>query len=122
MVVLGLRAWSDGETLNAAALVYPGTVPVGTVPSIIVAPRAGIVRNMFSRAAVAPGVGETLTFTLFVNEVATALTVVLTGAALSGSDLVNAVPVNAGDRLEIGFERSPAAAEAEAVRTETEFA
>jgi len=61
--------------------------------------RTGIIRNLYVIVNPAPGVGETFNFTLMVNGIATVLTCQIAGADVAGNDLVNAVPVVAGDTI-----------------------
>ena len=59
-----------------------------------------IIDYLYVIATAAPGAGETFTYTLMVNGVASALTCQIAGAAaVPANDLVNAVQVNAGDDL-----------------------
>lgn len=73
------------------------------------APRSGTIRNFRIRYSVAgTSVGATVTYTLFVNGVATALTLTIPadGASLDGSNLVAMIAVVAGDLLDIAVTKS----------------
>jgi hypothetical protein len=53
------------------------------------------------------GVGAaTITYTLLVNGVASALSVAMANTAVAGSDLVNAIPIVAGDRISLQVAKS----------------
>jgi hypothetical protein len=85
---------------NSQSTASPGTAndPVVDWP----APRAGTLRNMFVRHNQNNGNGNAVTYTVFVNGVATTLTVTLaTGAIIQGSDLVHSVPIAQGDRVRV---------------------
>ena len=59
-------------------------------------------RALYGNCDAAPGVGETYTYTLMVNNIATPLTCQIAGAvATQASDLVNQVAVVPGDLLSI---------------------
>jgi hypothetical protein len=73
---------------------------------------------MYARVTVAPGGILTTTFTLWKNGAPTALSVVLTGVAAQGSDLVNEVVVVAGDKLEVVHDIAGAAPLASRVEME----
>lgn len=66
--------------------------------------------------------GDTFTFTLFVNGSPTALVVVLVNGQISGSNLVNSIPIAAGSELEVEFSKSGSPANAGAMRADVEFA
>lgn len=66
----------------------------------IIAPRAGVLDNLFVRHNAATGNGNNVVYTVMLNGVATALTVTrATGAVGTSSDLVNTVTVAQGDRI-----------------------
>lgn len=69
--------------------------------SICEMPIAGIFRNMYVRTDNAPAGADTVTVTLRVNGLLTALQVVITGAAVRGQDLVDAVAIAPGDYIHI---------------------
>jgi len=77
---------------------------------------------MYARADHPPGGGGTFLFTLYVNGVVSALQASLIGAAVTGSDLLNAVPVAAGDSLTVLMSKLNTVVEAETVRADLEFA
>jgi hypothetical protein len=64
-------------------------------------PRAGKMRNLRVRHNDPAGNGNSIAYTLRINGVASALTVSMTSTASDGSDLVNEVPVAAGDLIDI---------------------
>jgi len=80
----------------------------------IVATRDGKARWMYARVEVAPGVGETVTFTLIrirgVTVSVSSLIAVIAGAATEAQNLTDSVPVLRGDTLQIRAVRSTEAA------------
>jgi hypothetical protein len=71
-------------------------------PRGFVAPRAGMLRNLFARHNIAAGNGNAVTYTIRLNGVATALTVNLATAAIgSAGNTVNTVAVAQGDLIEL---------------------
>jgi hypothetical protein len=64
-------------------------------------PRAGTLRNLYVRHNNPGGTGATITYTVFVNGVATAITIGVASTAAGGADTVNSVAVVAGDRIRI---------------------
>ncbi len=58
-------------------------------------------KKFFVYVKTAPGVGESVTFTVLKNSVATALTVTISGANQTGSDTVNTVAFAAGDEISL---------------------
>ena len=76
-------------------------------------PIDGLLRDLYASLAPAPGAGEQTVFVVIVNGAPTALTCTIAGAvAVANSDLVNVVPVNAGDTISIRVESSLNAAAA----------
>jgi hypothetical protein len=64
------------------------------------APRSGTLRNLFVRHNVSGGNGNNVTYTVTVNGVATAITVMLaTGAVGQASDTTHTLAISAGDRI-----------------------
>ena len=62
----------------------------------------GILQNLYVESFVAPGAGETYTYTVMINGLATALTCQIAGAvATQANDLANAVAVAPGDLISI---------------------
>lgn len=57
----------------------------------------GTLKNLFIELSAAPGDGQSTTFTVMKNEVATALTVTVADTATTGSDVAHEVAVVAGD-------------------------
>jgi hypothetical protein len=75
------------------------------------ATRAGTLRNLRVRHRTLGGGAQTITYALFVNGVATALTCTLTSNVdNNGQDLVNSVAIAAGDLLGIEVTKSAALA------------
>lgn len=74
------------------------------------APETGTFKNLFLKLNTAPGVGQTDTFTLRVNGSDTAVTFVVSGAAVSGSDTTHSVAVTQGDTYSIKIVGSAGAA------------
>ena len=63
---------------------------------------AMVLRHLWAHCSASPGAGETYTYTLMVNNIATALTCQTAGAvARQSQDLVNMVAVVPGDRISI---------------------
>lgn len=69
--------------------------------SVYLVVRPGYIHNLVVFAETAPGGATTYIFLVYVNNVATAITVTLTAAEITGSDLINAVAVVPGDRISI---------------------
>lgn len=75
---------------------------VGSTAATIQASRPGILKNLYVHRVVAAGVGNTITFTVRVNGVDTAIVATLTGGvALDATDLVNTAVIAQGDLVEI---------------------
>lgn len=88
---------------------FGGFISVEVYRSIVV--RKGTLKNLIVLAGAAPGAGETFVYTVRVNGVNTAMTVTLSGAAqLTGTDVVNVVQIDAGDRITLKCVTSAAAA------------
>jgi len=87
----------------------PGYDATGAAPTVVREfriPRAGVLRNMRVRVG-APGAGtETVSYTLQINGVDTALVTTMLVTAADGSNLVNAPAVAAGDRIGIKVTKS----------------
>lgn len=64
-------------------------------------PRAGTLRNLYVQHNTPGGTGATVTYTVRVNGVVTALAVSLASTATTASDMVSAVAVAAGDLVDI---------------------
>ncbi len=64
-------------------------------------PAAGSFANLAIKLTVAPGGVTSRTFTLFKNGSSTAVTLTITGAATTGSDITNSASYSAGDTLEL---------------------
>jgi len=63
--------------------------------------RAGTLGNLRVRAGTAPGIGNSVAFTVMVNGVASGITATLAGASTTTSDLVNTASVSVGDTVEL---------------------
>ena len=111
---------NDGETsatgLGASSthsLAVMGTVSVGVNVGVTgdqedggtVCPSDGTITTMYVQLETAPGIGDTRSFTLYVNDVATALVVTISGNSITGS-AVSSVSISAGDKLFILAQRS----------------
>lgn len=71
-----------------------------------------VIRLLYCRSEFPPGAGDTYTYTIMVNGIASILTAQIAGAAaVEGNDLVNAVAVAAGDELTIRVVTSVGAAQ-----------
>lgn len=71
-----------------------------TYDGIQAMPIAGTAQNLYMTAATGgPGTGNGIQWTLYKNQVATALTATMSGTATSASDLTDNVSVSAGDCL-----------------------
>jgi hypothetical protein len=89
------RAIAPGFDATTAPL-FPATMYDSACP------RAGVLRNLFARHNAAAGNGAAVTYTIYHNGVVTLLSVMLaTGAVGQASNLVNAVAVAQGDRIQI---------------------
>ena len=64
-------------------------------------PVAGTMTNLFIRLAVAPGGPKSYTFTVRKNGTDTSLTTTISGAATTGSNVVNSVSYNSGDTISV---------------------
>lgn len=60
---------------------------------------SGTMSDLFVELTTAPGVGNTVTITLMLNGVASALTCTVSGTATTASDTTNTVTVSAGDKI-----------------------
>jgi len=89
--------WSGGST------VYGAAAGAGSedAPAVYVMPRDGLLRNLHLKTSIAPGVGESVTFTVRKNGVDTGIVVAISGASQVGSDLTNAVSFLAGDVISV---------------------
>jgi len=102
-------AWGNNSVANstAARVLDPGyeqrTAPLASSTAFIElrSPIAGTLQNMYVRHNNPGGSGAVITYTVFVNGVATALTVGLASTSSNGSDTVNSVAVSAGDLIRI---------------------
>ena len=88
--------WDDGLAPLVGAIVQFRAV------------RAGTLQNMRVRQNRAGVGGATITYTVRLNNVATALTVGMLATALDGTDLVNTVAVAAGDLVDLEVTKSAA--------------
>lgn len=109
--------WGNFDVGIAATAMYlaPGNDNSGiatAVPIQIRAPRVGTVQNMYVRQNIVnPAATKTITYTLRVNGVATAISATISASANDGNDLVNTVNVAQGDRLDIEFTKSAVSAD-----------
>ena len=87
---------------NTTRYLNPGG-SVATLPELdarMRIPYTCTVRNLYVRSTLAPGAGETYTYTIYLNGAPTAITCQIEGAVdVEADDLVNIVAVAAGDEL-----------------------
>jgi hypothetical protein len=101
---------TDGAFLNAWAGVAAEQGAEGAVTKILVPGNDDRkIVNARVSIAVAPGVGESVTFTVRKNGVDTALIVVIADAALVGSNVVDSVSVSPGDTLTVKMNKTAGA-------------
>ena len=95
---------SDGTAPSA-------TTTIGFLNTI--APFAGKVKNLYARALAAVTAGTTLIVTVWINGVASTLTVTIANADGTNavSDLTNQPSVSAGDRIQVSPQASAAGAQ-----------
>jgi len=86
------NAVSSGGGWTAGALEYTRTQLVAT---------PGTISRLLVKLSSAPGLGKSYTITVRKNGVDTGLTCIISGAETIGSDIVNTIPVVAGDRLSL---------------------
>lgn len=80
----------------------PGQAATGTTETdLLVAPRAGTVRNLRCHLKIAPGGVDTVINTVRVNSMAIVTTCTISAASTSCADTSNTSAVSAGDRLSI---------------------
>ena len=109
----GVLHWGDNSVASSTATRYldPGfearTAPLS--PIQVRAPRTGTIQNMYVVHNSPGGTGATITYTLRVAGVASALSVGLASTATSGADTVSTVAVTAGDLLDIEVTKVAAA-------------
>jgi len=104
-----ILTWGNNSVANSTAsrVLDPGyenrTAPLAASTSIIDVrvPRAGTLRNLYVEHNDPGGTGATITYTVFVNGVGTAITIGLASTAAQAADTVNTVAVSAGDRVRI---------------------
>lgn len=89
---------ATAAVVAAATTTYlgPGGNQAAAATCPFIAPNAGMLYNFNVYLSAAPGGALTTTGTVFVNGVATALTVSITAAATQAQDLVHSVTVPAG--------------------------
>ncbi len=75
--------------------------PVISLDGSIIIPRVSTLKNLYAAIDVGPGVDETVTCTIFVNGLATALMVQFTGAGTFQSDIVDTVVLAINDFMTI---------------------
>jgi len=99
--------WGNNSVANSTATRYldPGfearTAPLATAVNSFRVPRAGTLRNLYLRHNNPGGSGATITYTVRVNGVATALTIGLASTGSAAADTTNTVAVVAGDYVDI---------------------
>lgn len=78
-----------------------------TTPISLAVPRAGKLQHLFIHCGTAGGAGgKTITYTVYVNGVATALEVTMPEAGTDASDTTHSVTVNQGDLIDIVVTKS----------------
>lgn len=97
----GILQHSSTATVAANATVYIGVAafPVENAAMQLI-PSDGVIRAMRAHASGAPGVGETFSYTLMVNGIASILTCQTVNPNEISEDLVNQVVVARGDRID----------------------
>jgi hypothetical protein len=91
---------------TTAVYLLPGYSPaIAGVKEVQIPVEAGTLKNMRVRQVVGTG-SVTLTYTVRVNGVNSALSVAIDNITTSGSDLVNDVTVLAGDTISVGVVKS----------------
>lgn len=91
----------DGGALNGAP-----TAARPVTSHEITNPAGGLLSNFRVRIDAAFGAGVGVTYTVYVNEIATAITVTISGAAqVNASDDTNSVVVAQGDRVYVHMDR-----------------
>lgn len=65
----------------------------------IIITRSHLIHNMYVRLATAPGGATSRTFTIYLNGVATAITVTIAGASTTGNNTANSINVVVGDTI-----------------------
>lgn len=96
-------AFVEAGALTAGQTKYTGTwagsVTEADVYTQIIVAQAGTLRNLRVKGQVAPGAGQTHTFTVRKNGVDTGLAITLSDSATAGANLTASVSVAAGDVL-----------------------
>ena len=87
-----------------------GVFNAATQDSPWVVPRTGFIREIYAKFGAAPGAGQSFTYTLFVNGVATSMTFTAADSATSGYTQNNGQIVNFGDTIELRVVTSAGAA------------
>ena len=73
----------------------------GPIEVDVIFPTAGTLKNLRVNLTAAPGVGNQLDFDVYLNDVATVLSVSVNGTATTGSDLSDTIAIVAGDRVSV---------------------
>jgi hypothetical protein len=100
---------------TAARVLDPGfegrlaPLTTGTAFADLRAPRAGTLRNLYIEHNNPGGTGATITYTVYVNGLATAITTGVASTAAGGADTTNTATVAAGDRIRIVVTKAAAA-------------
>lgn len=76
------------------------TISTGTRQLVSI---TGNISKLYIALTTAPSGIKTRTFTVYKNGIATALTCTITGAAITGNDIIHTVGITAGDQLSIGM-------------------
>ena len=104
--------WGDDNVGNSTVTRYlsPGYSEQGTAGTSDIVrlrvPRAGVVKNLYVKQNTPSSSTDTLTYTLLLNGVATALTVTVAANVSTAQDVVNTVSAAAGDELSVRVTKS----------------
>lgn len=79
----------------------PNATDSQAIGTRFICPKAGTAKNLYVEITTAPAGAATRTFTFYKNGVATALSAVISGAAVTANDTTNVVAVSAGDELSV---------------------
>ena len=91
-----------GATGGSGATIYMGRTDAslaGESDASSTIASSGTIKNLYCKVDDAPGASESVTYTIMVNGVASALTATISNTDKTANDTVNTVAVSAGDRL-----------------------
>lgn len=103
---------ASSTAAGATTYIAPNASFDGGSESVVSRPMSApcTISNLRIKVQGAPVGAETFTYTLFKNGSATALTVTLTGSAVTGSDLAHSIEYAAGDTMSLRLVTSASAA------------